>query len=165
MLRYLMTRQAPVRVTDVAAELRLSVPAASQYLRTLNSRGLLKATRRSRHVFYELQSDPTLPSTEALLQALRCALGARDKSAESVFKDLTGFTHPRRVALLRAVAQGAYRVEDMRNRIAASQRATLRHARKLVHRGYLVKHKDGYRVAKPRSRFAQTLMKIAMASH
>ena len=164
MIRYIITCQQAVGVTDVASKMGLSVPATSQYLRALNARGLLEARRRGRHVFYQAKSDPALPAAGVLLRSLKHTLVNRRNATESVFQHVTAFTHVRRIAVVQAVARGALRIEDICQKTASSRRATVRHVRKLVRRGFLARGKDGYHIAKPNSMFARALIQLALAS-
>ncbi len=141
----------------------MPLPVASQSLRILNSRGLLRAERKGREVLYCVGDDPALPETRILLLALQSGLGKRRGSVETAFSALTGFTHPRRIMIVRAVAQGASCVSDIRAATRVSRMAAIRHLGKLVRRGYLVKHEGGYLVARPASPLAQSLLNLALS--
>lgn len=162
LLGFVMGRTS-VRVTDAARELDWAVPAASQSFRLLNSRGLLRAARRGREVLYRVGDDPALPETRVLLRALRSSLGKRRKSIEAVFNACTGFTHPRRIVLVRVVARGACRLRDIRAAAGVSKLAAIRHLDKLVRRGYLTKRHGGYAIARPSSPLAQSLLNLALS--
>ena len=164
-LQFLLVHKKQARVTDVAAEMRMPVSVASQYLRILNSRGFLKAKRKGKYVLYEIAGNPSLPTTEILLPIVCCLLKQRGKSMEFIFKRMTGFTHPRRIAIVQAVNRGAIRAEDIHMKTAISQRAVLRHLRKLIYRGYLMKRPDGYRITKPVSPLTKALLHLALSSH
>jgi Mn-dependent DtxR family transcriptional regulator len=152
-----------VRVSDAARELDLPLPVTSQSLRALNSRGLLRAERSGREVLYRVGDDPALPETRVLLHALRFSLGKRGQSVEAAFHALTGFTHPCRIALVRSVARGAARVNDIRATVGVSRRAAIRHLDKLVRRGYLVRLDGGYGIARPAQRLSWSLLSLALS--
>jgi DNA-binding IclR family transcriptional regulator len=153
-----------VRVTDAARFLGIPLSVASLYLRALNARGLLRAQRRGREVAYQLGDDPALPETRVLLNALRSSLGHGRRSLEACFDAFTGFTHPRRITIVQAVAQGALRIEDIRAAAGISRRATTRHLRKLIRRGYLVRRGRNYLFARPASPLRRSLLRLALSS-
>ncbi len=163
LLRCLIKQKAPVRVTDAAELLGASLSATSQCLRALNARGLLRAQRKGRDVVYQVGHDPALPQSRVLLDALQSELGRSRRSLENAFDALTGFTHPRRIALVQAVARGLVRPHEIRTATRVSTRAAARHLDKLVRRGYLARRGHTYRIARPASRLARSLLVLALS--
>lgn len=163
MMRYLTARRTPVHVTELAQQIGIPVPVASQYLRLLNSRGLLQAKRIGRSVLYKSGSDPSMPATRALLQGLQASLKRGPESVEAAFSALTGFTHPRRIALLRAVAHGASSVRALCSAAGTPRRSTSRHLRKLVDRGYLRTVRGHYGISQPRLPLAFVLLNLVLS--
>jgi DNA-binding transcriptional ArsR family regulator len=161
-LHFVMRRQE-VHVTDVARALNIPVPTASQYLRALNARGLLRARRRGREVSYRVGDDPSLPGTRVLLRGLRPELEKPRPSLDVVFGALTAFTHPSRIAIVRAVARGASRVAEVCAMAGIRRRSAERHLKKLARRGYLRRVRGGYRMARPALPLAQSLLILALS--
>ncbi len=151
-----------IAVSSAAKDLGWPVPLASQYLRTLNARGLLRATRQGREVCYEAGPDPSLPETAVLLPALQAALGRRANPVDAAFRSLTAFTHPRRIILVRALSTGAGTLGEIRKRTGIPLSAAQRHLRKLRRRGFVAKNKDRYVCRHPPSTLARALMNLAL---
>jgi len=77
-------RQPERSVSQLAEDLSIGVSDASQQLRRLQSRGLLKRTCRGLEVIYRPIPDPQVPSAKPLLLALQKTLGPRpDGSGET----------------------------------------------------------------------------------
>jgi DNA-binding transcriptional ArsR family regulator len=165
LLRHLITH-GPGSVQDIAVALRIPVPTASEGLRALNARGLLTVTRRGRHVTYGAGDDPLLPEARELLQALTRELPAT-KRMEPAFAALTGFTHPRRIALVRAVARGATSLRAVCARTAIPLISARRHLSKLMRRGYLRSCVEGrkrtFGLGHPPSPLAQALLRLVVS--
>jgi DNA-binding transcriptional ArsR family regulator len=162
MLRYLLLRKDAVRVTEMARDVGAPLSLTSEYLRALNARGLLTPVRQGRQVLYRAQDDPTLPEARILLHALRLGLAREEQWVKTAFDALTGFTHPRRIAMVQAVARGAFRVADICDKTGVSRRAVARHLNKLVRRGYLGEIHGNYRVVRPAPIIARSLLSLAL---
>jgi DNA-binding transcriptional ArsR family regulator len=139
----------------------MPVPVASQYLRALNARGLLKAVRRGRCVFYEASADSSMPETDVLLKSLYAVLRS-DNTPKSIVDVLTAFTHPRRIELLQAIDKGAMDRRSLKAKTGISARALTRHLLKLGKRGYVISHQGKYRCAYPNNTLAKALMKLIL---
>ncbi len=149
-------------VSAIARDLRMDDPVASQYLRILSARGLLRAEPKGRRVFYRVQADAAVPQAGVLVTALAATLRGRASPVERAFAALTGFTHPRRIAVLRALAEGPCEMKVIRRRARMSTSAAQRHLRKLMKRGYVFKHDSQYACGRPHPPLARTLMRLAM---
>src|SRR3954467_14189227 len=93
----LLIRQPNQTVSAVAERMSLSMPAASQYLRALEARGLLTCRRVGRYVEYRPSTVTSEGAAEEIIEALRLVFRRRPQPIEAIFKLATGFTHPRRV--------------------------------------------------------------------
>lgn len=149
-------------VSDVARDVKMPLTAASEYLRALNARGLLRANRDGRWVLYRMQADPGVPHAGVLLRALASTFRARAQPLEEAFAALTGFTHPRRIALAQALAGGPLDLKTLRRQSGISVQAALRHLRKLGKRGYVLKRGDRYVCGHPRTPLAKALLDLAV---
>lgn len=149
----------------VSAVARLAVipmSSASEYLRTLNARGLLEARRVGPDVRYRLQADPTVSHADALVEALRTTFRTSREPVRKAFAALTGFTHPRRIAVVQALGRETLPLKDIRRRTGICAQALLRHLVKLERRGYVVKTHELYRCAAPRSPLGKALLALAL---
>jgi Mn-dependent DtxR family transcriptional regulator len=164
MIQYLLLQKGKVRVTDVSRGLRIPLPVASENLRILNARGLLQATRSGREVVYRVAAGPSLPSARLILEAVTQDLVSKRISLKTMFDALTGFTHPRRILLVQAVAQGFVRTGELRRATGIPRGSLARQLSKLVRRGYLEKHKECYHLASPTTTLARSLLQIALSS-
>jgi DNA-binding transcriptional ArsR family regulator len=102
----LLIRQPSQTVSAVAERMRLSVPAASQYLRALDARGLLTCRRIGRRVEYRPAAGTSEGAGGEIVKALRLVFRTA-QPIEAIFKLATAFTHPRRIEVFRALANGA----------------------------------------------------------
>jgi DNA-binding transcriptional ArsR family regulator len=148
-------------VSAVADRMRLSVPAASQYLRALEARGLLTCRRLGRRVEYR----PAVGSGEGaagkIINSLRLVLSRRAQSVEAIFKLATAFTHPRRIELFRALTNGADSFAKLQAATHIPARALSRHLRKLEARGLVKKEMARYVATLQRHPFGRVLTSLA----
>ncbi len=158
---YLLHRQGAT-VSDVAAGCGISVSAASQCLRALQARGLLRVLRVSRWVEYRVGHDPTVPQTAALVRALSREL-TDEEAVEGAFKALTAFTHPRRIRILGALHEKpGMTFSEVQLATRITNRALCRHLSKLTRRG-VIRHCDNtYRIERPATPLARVLLHMAL---
>ena len=97
-----MIDEPPMCVQELAFRCKLKKSVCSQYLRILNARGFLQASRRGRWVNYVLGANPSVKHADDLLKAVVRALRgcASDKAYARVMKDLTIFTCPKRMLIV-----------------------------------------------------------------
>jgi DNA-binding transcriptional ArsR family regulator len=119
----LLIRQPNQTVFAVAERMNLSVPTASQYLRALEARGLLTCRRVGRRVEYRPSSGTGEGAAQEIVKALRLVLRRRAQPIKPIFKLATGFTHPRRVVVFRALANGADSLNSKRPPIRRRERS------------------------------------------
>lgn len=150
-----------VSVSDIANALQWRLNTTSQYLRSLNARGLLRVKREKRFVLYEAAADISMPETGIILKALRIVLRRTD-GLNSAFEALTSFTHPRRIELLKAINQGAMDIKSMNVKTGISRPALERHLRKLKRRGCVASSRGAYRCACPKNLLTKTLLTLAL---
>jgi DNA-binding transcriptional ArsR family regulator len=132
-----LVRQPDQTVTGLARRLRLPVPVASQYLRALEARGLLTVRRVGRYAYYRVSAGETSAAIQPLVAALRRVFQQHENPVEVVFKMATGFTHPRRVAIYRAIKHGTQTIEELQASLRISRFAVVRHLAKLAARRFV----------------------------
>ena len=133
----LLIRQPNQTVSAVAERMSLSMPAASQYLRALEARGLLTCRRVGRRVEYRLSPGTGEGAAEEIVKTLRLALRRRGRPIGAIFKLATGFTHPRRIAVFRALTKGGNSFAKLQAATNTPARALARHLAKLEARGFV----------------------------
>ena len=105
-LLHLIFAQSGQNVTQLAESAGIGVSDASQELRRLQSRGLLRRSRQGPAVVFEPVPDPQVPTAAPLLKALQLALANGDAEIELVARIAKGLAAERRIALVRALRRG-----------------------------------------------------------
>ena len=151
-------------VSEVARMLHLSLPVTSQYLRSLNARGMLRVERVGPRVLYRVLPDPSIPQADALLTSLVRSSKSSKTFVDDTLHALTGFTHPRRIKLVQALARGTNSISMLVSETRISKRAVLRHIDKLCRRGYVERRAHQYRIGRALSPVSAVLLKLALHS-
>ena len=157
----LLIRQPNQTVSTVARQMRLSLPAASQYLRALESRGLLTCRRIGRRVEYRPASATTEGAAGEILTALRLVFCRKAQPIDALFKLATAFTHPRRVEVFRALKGGPASFAKLQAATHISARGLSRHLAKLEARGFVKLETDGYAATPQAHPFGGVLARLA----
>ena len=119
-------------ISDLAEHLELSMPRASQELRRLQSRGFIQATRSGITVIYHPTPDPLVSTAAPLLQAMQeTFLHFPDLGDDSAISIAIGFSHPRRLLILRLLQIGPMDTQTLENLSGMSRDALNRHLKKL----------------------------------
>jgi len=140
--------------------MRLSMPAASQYLRALEARGLLTCRRVGRRVNYGPTTGTSEGAAGEIVKALRVSF-RKAQPIDAIFKLATAFTHPRRIEVYRNVAIGADSFAKLQMTTRIPARALSRHLGKLEARGLVKNEIARYVAATPRHPFARVLARLA----
>src|SRR5437868_11781588 len=157
----LLIREPNQTVSAVAEHMSLSMPAASQYLRALEARGLLTCQRVGRRVAYRPSTVTSEGAAEEIIEALRLVFRRRPQPIEAIFKLATGFTHPRRVEVFRALTNGAVSFAKLQSATKIPARALSRHLAKLETRGFVKNEMDLYTATMHRHPFGRVLARLA----
>ncbi len=148
-------------VGEVAGSLRVPVNQASMFLRALQARGLIRAQRNSRWVRYVPFPDPLVPDSKPILKALQRALIDEKRSEADVRHTLTGFTHPRRLVILRCLQEKrAVSAEELARFTRISLPALSRHLNKMAARDLVRYRETEWRVAPPPNSLAGALLRL-----
>jgi DNA-binding transcriptional ArsR family regulator len=158
----LLFRQPNQTVSAVAQHLKLPLPVASQYLRALESRGLLTVRRVGGRVYYRISAAPSGAAAPELIEALERAFQQDRDPVEKLFKLATAFTQPRRIDLFRALTPGPQTAGQLQARTRISGRALARHLTKLVARGFVVCREGKYSVTERQDGFGGVLARLAV---
>lgn len=110
-------------VSDLAAQVKISLPRASQELRRIQSRGLLQAVRRGLFVRYRPVPDRSVSTAVPILQAVQETF-RRFPGNDSILPLARAFSHARRLALIQLLLRGPWTIQDLES-IAGMSRNTL----------------------------------------
>ena len=159
-LKFILENPA-ASVGETAEDLKVPVNQASQFLRALQSRGLIQANRDGRAVRYLAQPDPLVPSAAPILQAMRQELIHRKRSAQEVKRIMTAFTHPRRIVVLARLQQYGGNTEETLAAVTdISPRALKRHLEKLLSRGLVFLENETWQVTSSATGLAKVLLAL-----
>lgn len=139
----LLSRQQRLRVGAIARLMKLSRPAASQYLRALEGCGFVRARRIRRTVVYDLAPDKASMRNGALTEALMSRLATAEDSLEAVFKLATTFANPGRIEVFRSLAARPKSPAELKSELGWSRWTVWRHLQKLENRGF-VRQREGH---------------------
>lgn len=93
---------------------------------------------------------------------LRIAFQKDSQPAETLYRLATAFTHPRRIELFCALKTGPQTLAQLGAATRVSQRALVRHLRKLETRGFIICQSGRYAVTERRDVFGRELARLAM---
>ncbi len=148
-------------VTQLANAVGIGTSDASQELRRIQSRGLLKAEHRHTNLIYHFRADPQVTSARPLLQALRTALATKIPDANERICDIANsLGHVRRIKILKALMKKSKTAYSLQKEIQISQSCIRRHLQPLLKCG-LVKHdKKLIHYVPPRHPLAKALIRL-----
>lgn len=119
-------------VTELAAREGLGESRASQELRRLQSRGLVRAIRTGRKVCYWPLTDPQVPSAQPLLEVYTKIFARHPRFSYSEGVRLArAFSHPRRLSVTRELLRGPRGFRALSNAVGGSRASLHRHLRVL----------------------------------
>ena len=148
-------------VTALATQLKISVPRASQELRRLQSRGLLKAVRRNQNVLYRPVADALVSTAPPLLVAMQNTFQRYPESQDDeVVRITTGLSHTRRLVLMRLLLVSPMDEQTLEDLSGIKRDALLRHLH-LLENGGLAGHRgERWEVADSPHPLAQCLLTL-----
>ena len=158
-----LVRKQPQSVSELASRCSLALPVASQSLRALEARGLLRVNRIRRRVEYHIPTRSEAGLLADLTAALAAALRREPLPTRAIMKLATAFTHPARIQIHRMLQSGPKNEMQLRTAIRLSSLALWRHLRKLKARGF-IRHDDAqraYQCCNHPDRIGRILSKLA----
>lgn len=135
MLTVLM-RRPNLNVSAVGVECSCSESVTSRHLADLERCGFLASNRVGRFLHYDLNH------TDYLLKSVLAVIGEDIDRIESTIKAVTGFTHERRVHIVRTLHKGPKEFSALCSICGISTDAMKRHLQKLEKRDYIQRY-DG----------------------
>lgn len=117
-------------VSELAEQIKISLPRASQELRRLQSRGLIQAVRNGRYVRYGPVPDRLVPSARPLLQAMQETFRIFPAAEDAqIIRIATAFSHARRLKIARLLLKGPWPSAWLAESAGMSRNALHRHLR------------------------------------
>ncbi len=149
-----------LRVSALAPLAGISEQNASNQLRALNARGLITPYRKGLMVFYRPEPNLEVEHAQTLLDALReCC--EKNMPLPSVIRQATAFTHMRRIAIVRALAEGPASAGALHEKTGIPAGCLAHHLRKLEARGFVRRGYGVYYQNSPGNPFGRVLKKVA----
>ena len=153
-------------VRQYARLLGLQDDVASVYLRQMNARGLLGVTREHIKVFYNLNTDRSLPQAAELQRALAAYVKGDlpDGWEESLVRLFKGFTHFNRLAIIVRLSKCEATLLELENAIGTVVKSIYHHLRFLYAAGLVETCRVGqekivYLLKKPTNPVAKVLLR------
>ncbi|HQG74777.1 MAG: helix-turn-helix domain-containing protein [Kiritimatiellia bacterium] len=127
-------------VTDLAKAVGIGGSDASQELRRIQSRGLLRVERKRSFVFYRFGADPQVPSAAPLVKALLEVLGSSsEKQDAEIIRIAWGLAHPRRGALVQALLMAPKTLAQLGRDTGIPRNSVSRHIGIMEEAGWVAK--------------------------
>ena len=148
-------------VKALGEAVRVKRSDASQELRRIQSRGLLRSQRHGIPLLYRMEADPQVPSASPLLKALRSALTdyppPRDADISRIAK---GLSNERRIAIARALFAHPRAPGDLQRQLGLSRSALAQHLRILRESGFASRDAGRHRFTTPQHPVARVLARL-----
>ncbi len=138
-LLQLLLERPGSNVSQLAERLDLGISAASQELRRLQSRGLIKRTIQGPSVIYLPVPDPQVPSAAPLLKALQAAWEADRNGSEAIARLAKGLACERRISLVRALVPQPQPSDQWAHLVRTRSDNLKKHVRILRESGWVTK--------------------------
>ena len=152
-------------VSELAHSLAISLPRASQELRRLQSRGLVQTRPQGVHVRYDPAPDPLVATAAPLLQAAKeTFVGFPPAEDHQLTRIATGFSHPRRLSILRLLQIGPMNTRTLEDLSGMTRTALNRHLLKLQTAGLVRREHRQFHVVDHPHPMAQRLLRILQDS-
>ena len=137
LLRELLARPG-AGVSTLADVAKIGQSDASQELRRLQSRGLLRRIRQGRHVSYRPRPDPQVPTAAPLLKALKATLTNSPREQDvTICRLATGLAHETRIKIVRELRNGPRRNASLAQTLRLAPNTAHRHVRRLIDAGWI----------------------------
>ncbi len=130
-------------VNDLAQDIGIGISDASQELRRIQSRGLLRSKREGARVLYRLEADPQVASAAPILKALKTALATLPPERDEDMRRIAfGLAYPRRIAIARALLAEPQTGMGLSQELELSTFAVFNHVRILRESGWVRRGAD-----------------------
>lgn len=148
-------------VKDLGEAVGVKRSDASQELRRIQSRGLLKAQRQGLPMIYRLEPDPQVSSAAPLIKSLQAAMRAYPPSRDAdIVQMAMGLANERRLAIIKALSAHQGTIGELQRRLGYSRSALSQHLQVLVQSGFIAKHRGLYRFRPPAHPVGRALIRL-----
>ena len=148
-------------IATLAGALGICRPYASQEMRRIQSRGLLKRTHRGASLIYLLGADPQVSSAAPLLKAVQRALDTLPPSRDGEMQALAaGLAHERRIAMVQALRQSPKTPQQLLAGIPMARCSYHLHLRTLIASGFVTLSKNVLSFRTPAHPLAKALARF-----
>ena len=148
-------------VSELARAVGIKKSDASQALRRIQSRGLLRSRRHGAALIYRMEPDPQVVSAAPLLRALNNALSQYPPERDAELCRLAhGLAYPRRIALAQAIIASPQTQQDLVHALNLPNFAVFSHLRILMDCGYIRRDQRRFRFMLPDHPLASVLVRL-----
>ncbi|NCA81348.1 MAG: MarR family transcriptional regulator [Opitutae bacterium] len=147
-------------VSQLANHMGIGVSDASQELRRLQSRGLLRRTCQGKSVVFLPLPDPQVPSAAPLLKTLKSVLPGQGQTDESIANMGKALGHERRIALTCALLRGPRDQQTLSAWIRASPETVHFHLNTMIQSGWVVRTDRRFALNPARPLLMKTLLRL-----
>ncbi|HPC20568.1 MAG TPA: winged helix-turn-helix domain-containing protein [Kiritimatiellia bacterium] len=152
-------------VSALAERVGIGISDASQELRRIQSRGLLRPEHQGVRLVYRLKSDPQVASAAPLLQALHSAFLHYPPEQDAAMAPIaTGLAHERRIALVRELLKSDSAFSNLRQATRFSPAVASRHLLILETCGWVRRSRRTWSLQIPDHPLARALVKLLSTS-
>jgi DNA-binding transcriptional ArsR family regulator len=148
-------------VCQLAKEVGIGRSDASQELRRIQSRGLLRTHRENARVIYRMEADPQVSSAAPLLKALKSALATFPPERDEAIGQIAfGLAYPRRIAIAQALLEEPQSGCSLSGRLAWSTFAVYSHLQILRTCGWVSRIDRRLHLTPPEHPLAEALVRL-----
>ena len=152
-------------VTELAHSLGIGASDASQELRRIQSRGVLKSSREGLRVVYRPEADPQVSTAAPLVKALKAAFSRFPQERdEEMCKLAFGLAYPRRIAIARSLQAAPQSEGDLCLALKLSSFAVFSHTKILRESGWIRRTGRLRSLSTPDHPLAETLARLLRTS-
>ena len=149
-------------VAELAKRAGIGKSDASQELRRIQSRGVLRSGREGARVIYRLEADPQVVSAAPLVRALQSALSRYPADQDEEMRRLAwGLAYPRRVAMVQALVRAPRNGGELGQALQWPGVTVYRHVRILKESGWVRWAGGRLEVVRPEHPLGHALLKLA----
>ena len=153
-------RQPGRSVSQLAADVSMGVSDASQQLRRLQSRGLLKRTCQDLEVIFRPIPDPQVPTAKPLLMTLQRILAQTTTDLDRLAFIAKGLACERRIAIVRVLRTSSLTQAQIDFHVDARRNTVQRHLNILIEGGWISLSGQAYSLRKLKNPLHRTLFSM-----
>ncbi len=146
-------------VTELGRAVGIKRSDASQELRRIQSRGLLKSERKGLPLLYRMEPDPQVSTAAPLLRAIQTALATFPSKRDiDMCVMANGLAHERRMTIVRLLIESPRSMADLQMQLHLAPFGLSQHVLTLVNSGFAEQKKALFLFQMPPHPLAKTLI-------